>query len=188
MVPRTAPRNDIERCFTHSKNTGRRSAVSSDGFTKTFIFSSWMTSGSGMTLLASISLAASVIQTRKLSASMNAANVTFWSMSLGALLLLASSFLFEPNSHFASRDVNAWVSLLFLAVVCSAVCFFVWNYAVAHASPKKIASTMHLKTPTAVLMGAVLLNEQISLSIIVGIAVVMAGVVLSQVSSFRRKK
>ena len=33
MVPSSAPRNDITRCFTHSRNTGSRSAVMLEGFT-----------------------------------------------------------------------------------------------------------------------------------------------------------
>jgi hypothetical protein len=33
MVPSSAPRNDITRCFTHSRNTGSLSAVIEEGLT-----------------------------------------------------------------------------------------------------------------------------------------------------------
>lgn len=139
--------------------------------------------GAGLTVIASVSLALSVIATRKLSTSLDSASLTLWSMAVGFLLLLASAQIFERESlltvvNHGTR--SSWAALLFLSTVCSAFCFFIWNYALSQASPREIASTMHVKTPTAVLLGVALAGERLSLLLIVGAIIVMAGVWISQ--------
>ena len=112
--------------------------------------------GSTLTLAASLCLALSVIITRKVSAKLDSASLTFWSMSMGALMLTSSAMIFE-NKGFTNAitagTMASWTALLFLALICSAFCFFIWNFALSKASPKEIASTMHLKTPTAICSG-----------------------------------
>jgi len=139
--------------------------------------------GSLLTLVASLSLALSVIATRKLSGRLDSGSLTFWSMGLGFVQLTIAAFVFEEEGLariFKTATLNSWIALFFLALVCSAFCFFIWNYALAKASPKEIASTMHIKTPTAVLIGALVAGEVISRELIIGTLIVMAGVWISQ--------
>jgi drug/metabolite transporter (DMT)-like permease len=150
------------------------------------VLDQWSSPGSVFTLMASISLAASVILTRRLSSQISTTNLTFWSMVMGSAMLSVSAVAFERNREFISDDMNAWVALLFLALVCSAICFFMWNFAIHKASPKQIASTMHLKTPMAVILGIVLLEEKLSTGIWIGASLVMFGVFLSQLSVFKK--
>jgi len=140
-------------------------------------------SGSLLTLGASISLALSVIATRKLAGRLDSASLTFWSMGLGFVQLSLAAFAFEENSLariFKTSTASSWTALFFLSFICSAFCFFIWNFALAKASPREIASTMHIKTPTAVLIGAAVAGETIGHDLIVGTLIVMAGVWLSQ--------
>lgn len=64
--------------------------------------------------------------------------------------------------------------------VCSAFCFYIWNNALSKASPQEIASSMHIKTPTAVLIGVFVANEEFTATVIIGTALVMFGIWLSQ--------
>jgi len=142
--------------------------------------------GSVLTLLSAASLAASVIATRKHSKNFSSTSLTFWSMAIGFFELTIAAFVFEENV-LASINQNAsllsWMSLFFLAVVCSAFCFFIWNYALSKTSPQEIASSMHIKTPTAVLIGVCIANESLTSAIIIGTSLVMMGVWLSQQKS-----
>lgn len=139
--------------------------------------------GSILTLLSATSLAASVIATRKHSKHFSSSSLTFWSMAIGFFELTIAAFIFEENV-LASINQNAnllsWMSMFFLAIVCSAFCFFIWNYALSKTSPQEIASSMHIKTPTAVLIGVCIANEKLTTSIVVGTSLVMLGVWLSQ--------
>jgi drug/metabolite transporter (DMT)-like permease len=139
--------------------------------------------GAALTGLASLCLALSVIATRKVSKSFDSGSLTLWSMAIGFVLLAVSAQAFEhENVFFAIQrgTQSSWTALIFLAVVCSAFCFFIWNYALSKASPKEIASTMHIKTPTAVLLGVTLAGESLNLPLIAGTAIVMTGVWFSQ--------
>jgi drug/metabolite transporter (DMT)-like permease len=136
--------------------------------------------GSLLTLGASASLAASVAITRKVALKLDAANITFWSM-LGGLLMLIPFAIHESDGNLLlAADPSALISLLYLALVCSAACFLMWNAALAIASAKDIASTMHVKTPAAVALGIVIAGEQWTSQLLAGCLIVAFGVWLSQ--------
>lgn len=139
--------------------------------------------GSLLTLAAAASLAVSVIATRKLSKDLSTASITLWSMAIGFFELTLAAFVFEENVLAAftqNASLMSWMAVFFLALVCSAFCFFIWNAALSMSSPQEIASSMHIKTPTAVLIGIFVANESLTLQIFLGMALVMLGVWLSQ--------
>lgn len=139
--------------------------------------------GTLLTLASAISLAISAVATRKYSNEISSSTITFWTMAIGFVELTIFAFIFEEDVLVSiTRDANTLsiVSLFFLAFVCSAFCFYIWNYALSKASPQEIASSMHIKTPTAVLLGVFIANEELNTPIIIGTALVMFGVWLSQ--------
>ncbi len=147
--------------------------------------------GSLLTLASASCLAISVILTRKYSKDFSSTSLTFWTMAIGFLELTIAAFVFEENvlaNLTTNASVISWVALIFLALVCSAFCFFIWNAALARTSPQEIASSMHIKTPTAVLIGVLIANEVLSTQILLGTILVMAGVWLSQQKNFRSTK
>lgn len=146
-------------------------------------FNSDLAWGTFLTLASAVSLAISAIATRKYSKDISSASITFWTMAIGFLELSLAAFIFEENvlaTINTNSNILSWVSLFFLAFVCSAFCFYIWNHALSKASPQEIASSMHIKTPTAVLIGVFIANEELTATVIIGTALVMFGVWLSQ--------
>jgi drug/metabolite transporter (DMT)-like permease len=146
-------------------------------------FNSDLVWGTFLTLASAVSLAISAIATRKYSKDISSASITFWTMAIGFLELSLAAFIFEENvlaTINTNSNMLSWVSLFFLAFVCSAFCFYIWNHALSKASPQEIASSMHIKTPTAVLIGVFIANEELTTTVIIGTALVMFGVWLSQ--------
>jgi drug/metabolite transporter (DMT)-like permease len=142
--------------------------------------------GSLLTVAASISLAISIIATRKLSKELDSGSLTFWSMGIGFVFLAVSASVVETSSPLAiisNGTARSWLALFFLSCVCSAFCFFIWNFALSKASPKEIASMMHIKTPTAVLLGVGIAGERLSPALVVGTLIMMVGVWISQTTS-----
>lgn len=139
--------------------------------------------GTLLTLASAVSLAISAIATRKYSKEISSASITFWTMAIGFVELTLAAFFFEENV-LATINTNSntlsWLSLFFLAFVCSSFCFYIWNHALSKASPQEIASSMHIKTPTAVLIGVFIAGEELTSRVILGTALVMFGVWLSQ--------
>ena len=138
------------------------------------------TIGMLLTLGASLSLAWSAIATRKALSHLDSENLTFWSMLFGLVMLSPFAFHETLRDGLAVPSFNSVLALLYLAIVCSAVCFLVWNKAIARSSPRELATTMHVKTPTAVFLGAGLAGESISMPMLIGVATVAIGVWLSQ--------
>lgn len=139
--------------------------------------------GTLLTLASAISLAISAVATRKYSNKISSSTITFWTMAIGFVELTIFAFIFEEDVLASiTRDANTLsiISLFFLAFVCSAFCFYIWNFALSKASPQEIASSMHIKTPTAVLLGVFIANEELNAPIVIGTALVMFGVWLSQ--------
>jgi drug/metabolite transporter (DMT)-like permease len=136
------------------------------------------------TLAASLSLAVSVLATRSASKHMDSTSVTFWSMGVGVILLLPFTLLEQPRAHTAEQMTSATLALVFLAVVCSVIAFLMWNRAIKMTNPQNIASTMHFKTPVAVVLGVVVANESITSAVIIGTVLISAAVWLSQ---YKRK-
>jgi drug/metabolite transporter (DMT)-like permease len=140
-------------------------------------------SGIALTLAAAVCLALSVVFTKKLGGRVDSGSLTFWSMAIGFVELCFLAYVFEDitvTNIFAASNITSWAAVIFLGVVCSAICFFLWNWAVTSSSTKDIASTMHIKTPTAVLLGALAGGETITFAIVLGSIVVSVGVWLSQ--------
>ena len=135
--------------------------------------------GAMLTLAASACLAFSVIATKKDSAQMDSANMTFWSMLVGLVTLLPFAIHETSTKGAVMPSVSSTMALLYLAVICSAVCFLIWNRAIARSSPKELATTMHVKTPTAVILGVLIAGESLSTLMIVGTLIVAGGVWLS---------
>lgn len=139
--------------------------------------------GTLLTLVSAVSLAISAIVTRKYSKEISSASITFWTMAIGFVELTLAAFFFEENvlaTINTNSNMLSWVSLFFLAFVCSSFSFYIWNYALSKASPQEIASSMHIKTPTAVLIGVFIAGEELTSRVIIGTALVMFGVWLSQ--------
>jgi drug/metabolite transporter (DMT)-like permease len=139
--------------------------------------------GTLLTLASAVSLAISAIVTRKYTKEISSASITFWTMAIGFVELTLAAFIFEENvmaTIVTNSNTLSWLSLFFLAFVCSSFCFYIWNHALSKASPQEIASSMHIKTPTAVLIGVFIAGEELTSRVIIGTAFVMFGVWLSQ--------
>ncbi len=140
--------------------------------------------GSLLTFGASMCLAISVVLTKRVTESpekINAATLTFLSMFFGLTIIApCSAYEIYRFPLLALPTLTTWLSLIYLALVCSVVGFVIWNRAIAEASPSAIASTMHLKTPVAIVVGILVAGEFLSPQILIGTAIVGFAVWLSQ--------
>ena len=71
-------------------------------------------------------------------------------------------------------------NLLFLGVLGSAMCFATWNYAVQSLGPVKTSVYVYLVPLVSIVAGAVWLHEPVTLVAGIGIALTLAGMVLSE--------
>lgn len=101
-----------------------------------------------------------------------------WSMSLGAILLLGLSFLFERHASVTWTPSN--VGAIFYLAILGTVVAFLSYYKLLHALPATQVSMITLIFPVvAVLLGWVVLGETLTANAGLGIALIIGGVGLS---------
>lgn len=92
----------------------------------------------------------------------------------GALVLVSlASGGAVSLGDFGPRD---WIAALYLAAGGGALAFFLWVYALQHASPTRVANTMTVNPLVAGLLAAALLDEPIAPALIIGLIAVFAGI------------
>jgi drug/metabolite transporter (DMT)-like permease len=72
------------------------------------------------------------------------------------------------------------INLLFLGVIASALCFVTWNYAVHVLGPVKTSVYIYLVPVITIVASALILHETITLISGIGMALILAGMVLSE--------
>jgi drug/metabolite transporter (DMT)-like permease len=91
---------------------------------------------------------------------------------LGGLVLS----LFFDKSHAIHHTAESWLSMIYLIVVGSALAFSLYMYALKHLSATVSSLYTYINPIVAILLGWALLGERLTLEIIVGMAVTIAGV------------
>ena len=118
-----------------------------------------------------------VIMKAKLS-KINSISLTTWQMVIGAILLAIYTFLFgEIEARWTLLSVAC---LLYNAVIASSLAFFLWAYILKHMEASK-ASISVLGVPVVgVLGGVICLGEPLTISMIIGMLMVLSGIVMVQ--------
>jgi drug/metabolite transporter (DMT)-like permease len=110
---------------------------------------------------------------------------------LGATLALAPVAILTWPA--APVSAHAWGAVLALGVGCTGVAYFIYFHLVAVAGPARAMTVTFVIPPFGILWGALFLDEHVSLTMIAGCAIVLAGTALatgalSRMPFFGRRK
>jgi len=97
-------------------------------------------------------------------------------MLAGAAALVLISGLSGDLARVSAFTLSQWAAALYLAAGGGALAFFLWVWALQHASPTRVANTMTVNPIVAGLLAAGLLGEPMTLNLVVGLIAVFAGV------------
>jgi drug/metabolite transporter (DMT)-like permease len=97
------------------------------------------------------------------------------SMGVGAAALVAISALHGGAARLAAFSSSEWIAAAYLAAGGGALAFFLWVFALQHASPSRVANTMTVNPIVAGLLAVLILHEPITLRLAVGLIAVCAG-------------
>ena len=98
-----------------------------------------------------------ILTTPKLIESCSSMRVSSWQAIAGAITLCP--FAFAERSEWVSVSPMAWLCIFLLAVVCSAVCYVLYNEAMNLVDTLTISLTINLNPVAACIGGAILLGE-----------------------------
>lgn len=71
-------------------------------------------------------------------------------------------------------------NLAFLGILASAVCFITWNFGIKHLGAASTSAYIYLQAPLTVVWAVLLLSEPFNAAIVIGIALVIVGLALSE--------
>ncbi len=110
---------------------------------------------------------------------------TYDPLPVGALAMLASvgflAILAAPQGVFVDPPAlteGGWLAVGFIGL-SSGISYWLWLWALRHASPTRVAAFLALGPATAFLLGAVFLGEPVSSLALLGLVAVVAGLWLA---------
>jgi drug/metabolite transporter (DMT)-like permease len=76
--------------------------------------------------------------------------------------------------------------VMYLGIFAGALGFYLWVYALQHATPTRVANTITVSPIAAALLAAVLLAEPIGISLLIGVVAVATGIWIASTDSTER--
>ncbi len=109
-----------------------------------------------------------------------ALTITVWTMLLGSLVLMALAFTVGGAASGAlDFSLQGWVIMLALAIPGAALMTFTYSKALELITPMSAAITIGLNPITAILLGAVVLAEPVTVRVLAGFGLIVAGILLA---------
>jgi drug/metabolite transporter (DMT)-like permease len=97
-------------------------------------------------------------------------------MGSGAAALIVAGIRTDRVAVVSSFGAPQWIAGIYLGVGGGALAFILWVLALQRATPTRVASTMTVNPLAAALLATQLVDEPITVSLIVGLVAVFAGI------------
>ncbi|HWM94740.1 MAG TPA: DMT family transporter [Thermoanaerobaculia bacterium] len=137
-------------------------------------------------LLSPLLAAMSTVVARRWGKATNAVLLNRNGMALGAMWFAGASIVARESWRLDSVSSEAWISLVYLAVVATVVPFWIYFWLLQRMSAVKLSTVMYITPFIAILTGGFLGREPIHVSTVLGAAILVSGVVLTSRSGANR--
>jgi drug/metabolite transporter (DMT)-like permease len=97
-------------------------------------------------------------------------------MGAGAAALVGIGLVIGRSAVLQSFATAQWVAGIYLGIAGGALAFILWVMALARASPTRVANTMTVNPLAAALLASILVDEPITLNLVLGLVAVFAGI------------
>jgi drug/metabolite transporter (DMT)-like permease len=136
--------------------------------------------GDLLVLLAVMAWAGATVAGKPLASRYGAFRVMGTAMVYGSLVYMPFGFIFALHSDYQGVNHIGWLSILYMAVVVSIFGYVVWYWVLKFLEASQVAVLQNIQPVIATALAAVFLGEPVTLTLIVGGIIVIAGVILSQ--------
>ena len=97
-------------------------------------------------------------------------------MGVGAACLFTLALARGGFDGVAAFGPAQWIAVTYLAIFGGAVAFYLWIFALQHATPTRVASTIAVHPISASIVAAIVIGEPVGLNLAVGVIAVLAGI------------
>lgn len=125
-----------------------------------------------------VAMALGTVLSRRWQPPVSTLTFTSWQLTAGGILLVPAAFIFEPPlPELSALNISGF---LYLGLIGAALTYILWFRGIARLSPNLVAPLGFLSPFSAVLLGWWVLDQTLSLLQLIGMAVVLGSVWLSQ--------
>lgn len=118
--------------------------------------------------------------TKKLS--LKTENITlnlFYQFIFAGFAQIGLAFIFSENYNFNDWSITSISAMIYLAVFGSVVAFYSFHYALSKVSPIQISILSYINTIIAILLGWLVLKEEITTKFIIAACLIITGVFIT---------
>lgn len=128
--------------------------------------------------IGALSMAAGTVLTRKWQPPVSPLTFTAWQLTAGGVLLIPVALILEPS--FPVPTLENLAGLAWLGLIGAALTYYLWFRGIAKLGPATVTSFGFLSPTSAVLLGWIILGEQLSPTQIAGVVIVLTSIWLGQ--------
>jgi len=136
--------------------------------------------GDAMGVGSAIAFGLFTIASKKISSKYGLMTILLYTFFFGVLELLPFYVLGTPMTPLTSLSALSWSSLLFLAVLCSVFCFFVYTHGLSRLRASDVAMSIYVTPLAGILLAVLLLGEKLTTFTVFGAGLILAGMYLTQ--------
>ena len=103
----------------------------------------------------------------------------FYQFIFAGIVQIIFAFAFTKNYNFENWSTKSISAMLYLAVFGSVITFFSFHYALTKISPIQVSILSYFNTIIAIILGWLVLDEQISSKFIVATILIICGVFIT---------
>ncbi|MET3196155.1 drug/metabolite transporter (DMT)-like permease [Bacillus sp. OAE603] len=131
-----------------------------------------------------LTFAISIIMIKKLTEKYHSITISLYSNIIGFSSLVP--FLVTENTSKISLDILLWILLIVTAILMHGICTLIWNHQIQVVGASKAAMFLNLEPFIAILVGLIILKNNVTISQLSGGLLIIIGVILS--TSMKLKK
>lgn len=136
--------------------------------------------GDALTLVCAVGFAFQIFFTSEFVKQYRASVLNFVQMCTAFILSLASLFLFG-ELHF-EVTAKGWLSVLYLGVVSTTICYLLQTACQKYVDETKAAIILSMESVFGTLFSILILHEQITLRMVAGCIIILAAVIISNLA------
>ncbi|MEN9686321.1 MAG: hypothetical protein RLZZ28_2107 [Bacteroidota bacterium] len=141
-----------------------------------------------LSLIAMLSWSIGTIVLSRTKIRMNPYYATGWQMLISALLLMIMLVVSGEGIPLAQIPMSAWSAILYLVIASNIITYAAFLYTMKHLEPALAAVYAYINPIVATLVGSLVINEKLTLNILIGSLITIIGVFLVNQSLQKQKE
>jgi len=97
----------------------------------------------------------------------------------GTVLLWAYAMATGAPAFSPVLSTSGWLSIAYLGIGAAVISYTLWLWALRHTTPTLVAVSLPINPLMALIWGSVLLDEEVTVTMIVGFILVISGIAIT---------